>query len=220
MPDARALSGAMAVAESKVYAGYLRDAVAQTVEGFGGVLQHLQNLLNYRDAPSAIQFVDVELDTAGCMTIHADLHNAPSTEDMRKYVGSLGNKADMAVTPGSNEKGHGGKAGFHSDAKVGLLGAKAGERYTLGFPQTSGMVEYMKAHPLKLGPNTWDGETALNVLVFAKRVNELDKPVGIYKAFAPADEVTDEVRLRAPGVCRVPHCLADALCFAHCIGVL
>ena len=188
----------MAVAESKVYAGYLTNAVAQTVEGFGGVLQHCQNLLNYHDAPSATQFVNVELDAAaGCMSIHAELHNAPSTEDMRKYVGSLGNKAEMAVTPGSNEKGHGGKAGFHSDAKVGLLGAKAGERYTLGFPQTSGMVAYMKANPLKLGPNTWNGETALNVLVFAKRANELDKPAGIYKAFAPADEVADEVRLRA-----------------------
>ena len=180
----------MAFLQSKVYSSYLEEAVALTVEGFGGVSQHLQNLLWYRDTPSAVKFLDVELQ-AGRVSIWADLHNAPSWEDVRKYVGSLGNKPGAVVAPGANQMGHGGKAGFQADAKVGVLGAKAGDLYMLGFPLTSGMREYMKANPLKLGvgahAKVYDGDEALDPVVFLKRVNGMDKANGIYDKDFPQD---------------------------------
>ena len=178
----------MAARQSRVLAGYLTHAVADTVETFGGLSQHAQNLLFYGSAPSAKHFIDFAMDEPqGSLSVFADLHNAPSVEDVRKYIGSLGNKVGMAVTPGSNEKGHGGKAGFHADAKVAVLGAKAGDRYTLGFPQTIGMVEYMGKHPLKL-QQTYDGTVALDIVVFARRDNSMDKDHGLYSPVYLAEE--------------------------------
>ena len=44
----------MAVSQPDVFSGYLTKTVASTIlHGFGGIHQHLQNLLNYRAAPSA-----------------------------------------------------------------------------------------------------------------------------------------------------------------------
>ena len=173
---------------TRVFAGYLTHAVADTVESFGGLSQHAQNLLFYGSAPSAKHFIDFEMDeTTRALSVFADLHNAPSAEDVRKYIGTLGNKVGMTVTPGSNEKGHGGKAGFHADAKVAVLGAKAGDLYMLGFPQTTGMVEYMSKHPLKL-QETFDGSLAVDIVIFARRENALDEAAGTYGAQYLAEE--------------------------------
>jgi hypothetical protein len=159
---------------------YLADQVASTVESFGGVSQHLQNLLMYGSEPSAKHFIDIHMPPDGStLTVHADLHNAPTSEDARKYIGILGNKEGMVVTPGSNEKGHGAKAGFQADCKVGVLGVKAGERYILGLPQTSAMVDFMRTQPLQT-KEVFNGEIAAGAVVFAHRTNGLDKPVGVY----------------------------------------
>lgn len=194
----------MAAKEDVVYAGYLSNAVASTVESFGGVLQHAQNLLTYGSAPSAKQFIDFKMSppgergaARGTLSVYADLHNAPTVEDARKYIGSLGNKEGMVVTPGSNEKGHGGKAGFHADCEVGVLGAKAGERYMLGFPQTSGMVAYLRANPLKLH-KVYDGTTGLGIVVFARRANAMDKPEGLYAPVYVAEEEPLEASTTTP----------------------
>lgn len=158
-------------------------AVAGTVnKRFGGVAQHVQNLLTYGDQPSALDFIDMEMDElARTLSIYADLANAPSKLDVMKYCNSLGNPPDMVVTPGSNQKGHGGTAGFHADAKVGLLGAKAGGLYMLGLPQTSGMASYMKVKPLQLGQAVHNGVSTINLVVFATR----DESTGKYTVFIP-----------------------------------
>ena len=113
----------MAVSLATLTTAYLAGAVAETVEGLQGILQHLQNFMSYQGQPSAKDAISIVME-GGTISIYADLHNAPSKEDMKKYTNSLGNDPGAPVFAGSNEKGHGGTAGFHSDAKVGLLGGK------------------------------------------------------------------------------------------------
>ena len=175
----------MAVALATIASGYLHGAVAETVADWEGVWQHLQNLLQNGSQPSAVKFLDVDMDPAGrSMSIYADLHNAPTKEDVQKYTNSLGNPPDMVVTPGSNQKGHGGTAAFHADAKVGVLGAKAGELYMLALPQTSGMVAYMKVEPLEQGKGAdkavYNGDKTINFVLYATRTNALTEAVGEY----------------------------------------
>ena len=113
----------MAVSLATLTTAYLAGAVAETVEGLQGILQHLQNFMSYQGQPSAKDAINIVME-GGTISIYADLHNAPSKKDMQKYTNSLGNDPGAPVVAGSNEKGHGGTAGFHSDAKVGLLGGK------------------------------------------------------------------------------------------------
>ena len=201
----------MAVSLATVTTGYLSGAVAETVEGLQGILQHAQNFMSYQGAPSAKSVIDIVME-GGKISIYADLHNAPSKEDMQKYTNSLGNDPGAPAVPGSNEKGHGGTAGFHSDAKVGLLGGKVRQQrrapppsrshahasrqaagmFMLAFPLTSGMSGYMAKKPLIQGVGAgqvkYAGKKAVNIVVYCQRTNAMDEDAGAYETFIPKEE--------------------------------
>ena len=183
----------MAISHATIASNYLHRAVSDTVDGFGGLAQHLQNFLTHGNSASAKDFINVVMDASkGTLSIFTDLYNAPTKDNVQNYTNSLGNPADMVVTPGSNQRGHGGTAGFHADAKVGVLCAKAGDVYMLSLPVTVGLAAYMKTKTLKFGSGehqvVYDGSKAFNNILYFKRSNPLSEAVGAYEKDIPAAE--------------------------------